>query len=259
MDSSHNWLISPTGLARFQSLPAPLPIPISYFLHLVVFTKALVLGSILFTIYVSPIASIINCILSIAICWRYTGFSLPFPVSLPSSLCILQRCVSSLHSWFLDNGLVLNPTKTEAICVDTGPRLQSLSNLTSIEVPLVDYVKLLAVTFDIDKHISNVWSPSSFHFHIRALRHIRPFLDSETSKNFFFSAFKTPWDESFTRSTINTMHLSSKFTSLASNTATNQFEIGYSCSSFTPHRRPSILVIFTTSLHSIASASLSLL
>jgi len=82
-----------------------------------------------------------------------------------------------------------HPTKTEAICFGTSPRLQLLSNLTSIEVAgasvsLVDYVKLLGVTFDIhlnfDKHISNVCSSS--YVHIRALRHIRPFLDSETSK-----------------------------------------------------------------------------
>jgi len=87
----------------------------------------------------------------------------------------------SLHSWFSHTGLVLNPTKTEAICFGTSPRLQLLSYLTSIEVmgtsvSLVDYVKLLSVTFDkplnFDKHISNVCSTSLFH--IRALRHIRP-------------------------------------------------------------------------------------
>jgi len=43
---------------------------------------------------------------------------------------------------------------------------------------------ILGVTFDkhlnFDKHISNVCSSS--YFHIRALRHIRPFLHSETSK-----------------------------------------------------------------------------
>jgi len=61
---------------------------------------------------------------------------------------------------------------------------------TSIEVAgksvlLVDYVKQLGVTFDkhlnFDKHISNVCSSS--YLNIRALRYIRPFLDSETSKS----------------------------------------------------------------------------
>jgi len=125
--------------------------------------------------------------------YKFQSFNIVFvflsPSSLSSSLCSRQRCFSSLHSWFIHNGLVLNPTKTEAICIGTSPRLQSLSHLTSIavagiSVSLVDYVKLLGVTFDkhlnFYEHISNVCSSS--YFHIRALRHIRPFLDSETSK-----------------------------------------------------------------------------
>jgi len=69
------------------------------------------------------------------------------------------------------------------------PTTQLFSNLTSIEVAgtsvsLVDYVKLPGITFDkhlnFDKHIFNVCSSS--YFHIRALRHNCPFLDSETSK-----------------------------------------------------------------------------
>jgi len=70
-----------------------------------------------------------------------------------------------------------------AICFGTSPRLQSFPILTSIEVAgtrfsLVDYVKLLGVTFDkhhyFDKYIFNICSSS--YFHISALRHIRPFL-----------------------------------------------------------------------------------
>jgi len=53
-------------------------------------------------------------------------------------------------------------------------------------------------------------------------------------------------------------HLSSKFTSLTSISTTNQFKISYSCPPFIPKRWHPILVIFTTSLHSIASASLCL-
>jgi len=71
------------------------------------------------------------------------------------------------------------------VCFGTSPRLQSLSNLTSIEVAgcvsLVDNVKLLGVTFDkhlnFDKHNSNICSSS--YCHIRAFRQIRPFIDSE--------------------------------------------------------------------------------
>jgi len=68
----------------------------------------------------------------------------------------------------------------------------------------------------------------------------------------------TRWGETY--NSLNYQHhFSSKFTSLASNSAMNQFLIGYSCPSFTPQRWLSILVIFTTSLHAISSASLCLL
>jgi len=58
------------------------------------------------------------------------------------------------------------------------------TGLNRTSLSLVDYVKLLGVTFDehlnFDEHISNVCSKS--YFHIRAFRHIRPFRDLETSK-----------------------------------------------------------------------------
>jgi len=56
-------------------------------------------------------------------------------------------------------------------------------------------------------------------------------------------------------------HLCSKFTSLGSNLATNQFLSGYSCPPFTPQRWPSILVIYYTFTpsHQLRSASLNLL
>jgi len=132
-----------------------------------------VLGPILFTIYVSPIASIVSShgVFQQQYAVDTQLFVFFFPAYTSSSLCSVQRCISSLHSWFIHNGLVLNPTKTEAICFDTSPRLKSLSNLTSIEVvgtsiSLVDYVKLLGVTFDkhlnFDQHIPNVCSSSYF-------------------------------------------------------------------------------------------------
>jgi len=185
-----------------------------------------VLGPILFTIYVSPIALIVS---SHGVNQQQYAddtqlFLFISPASLSNSLCSLQRCISSLHSWFLHNGVVLNPTKTEEICFCTNPRLKSLSNLTSIDVAgsfvlLANHIKLLGNLdnhLNFDCHISNVCSSS--YFHIRALRHIRPYLDSETSKTIAcafvgsrldyansvspafllaifiaFSAFKIPW------------------------------------------------------------------
>jgi len=121
---------------HFQS---PLAQLLRFLLHLIVIfnvPQGSVLGPILLTIYFSPIASIVS---SHGVNQQHYAddTQLSFfisPASLSSSLCSLQRCVSSLHSWFLHNGLVLNPTKIESICFGTNPRLKSLSTLTSIAV-----------------------------------------------------------------------------------------------------------------------------
>jgi len=76
----------------------------------------------------------------------------------------------------------------------------------------------------------------------------------------FFPAFFSQYPSSFARSklidtSLYSLNISSKFTSLASNSATNQFQIGWTCPPITPQRWPSIRIIFTTAVHSIASAS----
>jgi len=100
--------VIPTVL--FQLLLAPLPL--SNYLHLQVFPRP-VLGPILFTIYVSPIASIVSP--HGVNQQQYADDTQLFVFlshsSLSSSLCSLQRYVSSLHSWFIHNDVVLNPTK----------------------------------------------------------------------------------------------------------------------------------------------------
>jgi len=60
---------------------------------------------------------------------KLAAFCLPFPfIFIYQSLPPPAVCVSSLYSWFIHNGLVLNTTITEASYFDTIPRLQSLSH-----------------------------------------------------------------------------------------------------------------------------------
>ena len=56
--------------------------------------------------------------------------------------------------WFLENGLLLNPSKTEAIVFGTRQRLVRKKarfisvNVSDVTVNFVDALKLLGVTFD---------------------------------------------------------------------------------------------------------------
>ena len=169
MGSAHNWLNSylsersnsvRVGSSSSSVLSSICGVP-----------QGSVLGPVLFSIYISPIAHIAS----------------QFNVSQQQYADDTQLM---LKSWFCHNGLALNSDKTEAICLGTTHRRQSLSDLASIQVAdasvtLSDHIKLLGVTLDnrlsFDKHVSNVCSIS--YFHIRALRHIRTCLDLESSKS----------------------------------------------------------------------------
>jgi len=150
------------------------------------------LGLVLFSLYTSSIASLT---FEHGVCQQQyaddTQLFVPIsPANLDCNLSKLKTCLSSLQTWFLHNGLSLNPDKTEAICFGTPGRRKSLSHLTSISildstVALSDSIKLLGVTLDaglnFDHHTSNVCSSS--YYHIRSLRRIRPYLDLAAAKS----------------------------------------------------------------------------
>ena len=108
--------------------------------------------------------------------------------SLASQLSHLQSCIASIQSWCIQNGLALNPTKTDAICLGTSGRIASLGGPPALAVsgtsisPSAD-IKLLGVTLDSNltfgKHVTHVCQ--SAFYHIRAFRHIRHFLDDESA------------------------------------------------------------------------------
>ena len=41
----------------------------------------------------------------------------------------LEDCVTALHRWFVENGLALNPDKSEAMLVSTAQRAKEFSSL----------------------------------------------------------------------------------------------------------------------------------
>jgi len=97
-----------------------------------------------------------------------------------------KQCLASLHTWFCENVMALNPSKSVAIIFGTSQRVKSLPssipvNVAGTVIPLSDRVKILGAILDsnltMDNHTKSV-SKSCF-YHIRLLRHIHSSLDDD--------------------------------------------------------------------------------
>ena len=83
----------------------------------------------------------------------------------------LQNCLSTVHLWFSQNSLVINPEKLEAVLISTSQQANvSASSLTGVNVagcvvPITDTIKILGVTIDqqytCTKHLQVVILPHS--------------------------------------------------------------------------------------------------
>ena len=150
-----------------------------------------VLGPLLFNIYTSPVAKIAN---SFTVSQRqYADDTQLFislsPSNFSSGLNNLTDCLDALHVWFCQNGMALNPTKSDAAIFGTQKRSHSYSSLESVNfagtnITLSDHIKILGTTLDshltMDRHVSSICKSSCYH--IRALRHIRTSITDESAK-----------------------------------------------------------------------------
>jgi len=107
-----------------------------------------------------------------------------------NDLSRLINCTDDVSRWFLESGLLLNPTKTEVIVFGTACRLKAVDMSIGImvagsNIKFSNAVKLLGMNLDrcltMDSHVASVVRSSSFH--IRALRHIRPRLTLDAAKS----------------------------------------------------------------------------
>jgi len=96
-----------------------------------------------------------------------------------SGLSILATCTAHVKLWFMQNGLQLNPDKSEALIMGTANQLRAASCLSSVKVPGVDLpvaedIEVLGVVLDrrltFDKHVSSV--ARCCNYHAQAIRHI---------------------------------------------------------------------------------------
>ena len=162
--------------------------------------QGFVLGPLLLVLFISPVVGVINPDLSNTTnivsfhqyaddTQLYIGTNLS---TLTHQVASLESCTQRVHNWLLNNGLHLNPSKSEAIAF-FNPRSKPLESLAesiaSISVAgspinLQSSIKNLGVYLDsrmsFDRQVSETCKAS--YFHIRALRHIRPSLTTEACK-----------------------------------------------------------------------------
>jgi len=95
----------------------------------------------------------------------------------------LEECTIAVRDWFTENGMLLNPEKSEVLLVARKVNADKFACGTDVcvagsETVFFVQLKSLGVMLDsslcFDQHVSNVVKASNFN--IRALRHIRPML-----------------------------------------------------------------------------------
>lgn len=102
----------------------------------------------------------------------------------------MQNCLTALHQWFSQNGLVINPDKSESVLFSTAQKTSTSPlglnkvDVAGCSVPLSDSVKILGVTLDrhltFNAHVQSVCK--SAQYHTRALRHIRSSLTMDMAR-----------------------------------------------------------------------------
>jgi len=111
-------------------------------------------------------------------------------VNIDSSVHKLQSCLSTLHLWFSQNGLVINPDKSEVVSFSTVQQAHAVTlpfksiDIAGSTIQLTDTVNILGVTLDshltFEKHVQSVCK--SANYHIKALRHIRSSLTIDMAR-----------------------------------------------------------------------------
>ena len=90
----------------------------------------------------------------------------------------LESCHSVMSRWFIEDALLLNPTKTETVVVGRSHQRVCQVNksqgvwVTGAHVQFTDAVKLPGVTLDSTLYFDIIDVTRCCHYHIRAVRHI---------------------------------------------------------------------------------------
>jgi len=151
-----------------------------------------VLGPLLFVAYTSTIASVASSYdIRLAQYAEDTQIYVALPKSnINTAVQRLKSCPYVLHLWFSQNGLAIDPEKSETVSFSTIEQAcATVLPFTSViiagsSIQLSDDVNILGVTLDsqltFNKHVQNVCK--SANYQIKTLRHIRSSLTTDMAK-----------------------------------------------------------------------------
>jgi len=169
--------VTVTGFREFHFLGRPVP-------------QGSVLGPLLFSVYTSPLSTIAQShqVLQQQYADDTQLYVTLSPINYSNEINTLQSCLSAIHVWFCENGMALNPTKSDAILFGTSQHLKTMSSLSSVKlddsvIQFSDTVKILGATLDSSLTMgphTKATSKSCF-YHIRSFRQIRSSMDHTMS------------------------------------------------------------------------------
>jgi len=148
-------------------------------------TQGNVLGPLLFALYISPVDNVVSAHRLHR--HQYADDTQLYMAVRPadnSPLEAASQCISDVSSWFLENGMLLNPNKTEAVLFGTRAQRKKIDTSAGIDVTGTNVVfspsvKLLGVALDeeltLDRNVTEIIRGCSYC--TRALIHIRPLID----------------------------------------------------------------------------------
>jgi len=146
-----------------------------------------VLGPLLFTVYTSPVSQLVS---SFGLSHQQYADDTQIYITVhkqnhTTSLTCIESCLSSLRLWYAQNGMCINPSKSDCLLLSTTNRLHNLrtSGLSSISVsgtpvPLSDTITTLGTTIDSSLSMSQQVrsTTKACLFHLRSIKHIRHLL-----------------------------------------------------------------------------------
>ena len=118
-----------------------------------------------------------------------------------ASIKNLEECSCAVRDWFIRNGMLLNPEKSEAMLIASPSIAKTFAECSGVaiadsEITFSVKLKSLGVTLDktlsFDEHVKNTVKASNFH--IKALRHIRPLLNKSIANSVACSIVATRLD-----------------------------------------------------------------